>query len=123
MHDDTSGVEGRRDGPSIAVVSKGSNSDRFSSSNAVVGELSHGDSAGLDVDVSSAEAAEVDTVSRSGSGAHFDSVVSNGSTTVVSGSSPCDLDGALDRLENNNRSIRLGSESDFESSRSTVSTG
>lgn len=122
MHQNNSSVKGRSGGPSIAVVSKGSNSDLFSRSDAEVGQLRHRDSAGLDVDISSAEGTEVGAVSTSGSGAYFNSVVSDGSTTIVSGSSPGDLDGALDSLDADERSLRLGSESDFESSRSSVST-
>lgn len=113
MHHGNSSVKGRSCGPSIAVVSRSSNSDLFSSSNVESGELSHGYGAGLDVDIARAKVAKILALSVSGSRADFNSVITDGSTTVVSGTSPGDLDRALNSLHAHGRRRRLGSESDF----------
>jgi hypothetical protein len=122
LHEGNTGVEGRDGGPSIAVVSGGSHSDLFSRSDSEGGQGSHGNGAGVDVNIATAEVVERSTLSLSVSRAHLHVVTSDRGTTV-SGTSPGDLNGTLNSAYSHSRSRRLGSESDFESLRSGSSTG
>jgi len=122
LHEGNTGVEGRDGRPSIAVVSGGSHSDLFSSSDSEGGQGSHGNGASVDVNIATAEVVERSALSLSGSRAYFQVVTSDGGTTV-SGTSPGDLNGTLDSADSHSRSRRLRSESDFESLRSSSSTG
>jgi len=113
LHHGDSSVEGRGGGPSIGVVSGSSNSDLLSGDKAEGREGSHGHSAGVDVNIATAELGKRSTLATSFLGANLDVVTSDGRTTV-SGTRPGDLDGAFNDTERDNGSLRLRSESDFQ---------
>ena len=112
MHEGNTEVKGRHRRPSIAVVSRSSDSDLFTGGDSESGQGSHGDGAGVDVNIATTEVVERTALSLSGGRAYLQVVTSDGSTTV-SGTSPGDQNRALNTANSHCRSLRLGSESDF----------
>ena len=116
LHHGDSSVEGRDGAISIGVVGGYSNSDLLSGNKAEGGEGSHRHSAGVDVNIATAELGERCTLTTSALGANLD-VVSSDVSTTVSGAGPGDSDGAFNNADGDNRSLRLRSESDFQNLR------
>lgn len=107
--------------PSVAVVSPSSYSNLFSSLNSKSSESGHRDCASVDAYIAATEVAEV-VANASSLGRAYLNAIARDSSTSVSGTSPSDLDRALNDTNTDSRRRRLGSESDFENLRLGRST-